>query len=151
MSRTRGFTIIELLISMSIVGLLSSIAIPKFSDLRRRAEAAQILGDFDTVRHAVLSFYVDSNYFPAEANAGKVPRNLARYLPTNFRMKKPQWELDYENWALKTGSKYTKTGVVIGLSFTTKDSVLGRRAMALMGNTPNYTIGSKYTLLISAF
>ena len=146
-----GFTIIELMIAMTIVGLLSSIAVPKFRDMRRRAEAAQIMGDFDAMRHAVLSFYVDSSYFPAESNAGKVPRNLAKYLPANFKMKKPQWELDYENWSLKTASKYTKTGIVIGMSFTTPDTLLGRRAMLLMGNTPNYTIGSKYTLLISAF
>lgn len=151
MAQRSGFTLIELLMSMTIVALLSSIAVPKFRDMRRRAEAAQIMGDFDAMRHAVLSFYVDSSYYPAEANAGKVPRNLAKYLPTNFKMKKPQWELDYENWSLKTSSKYTKTGVVIGMSFRTTDTLLGRRAMMLMGNTPNYTMGSKYTLLISAF
>jgi type II secretory pathway pseudopilin PulG len=142
---------IELMIAMTIVALLSAIAVPKFRDMRRRAEAAQIMGDFDTMRHAVLSFYVDSSYFPAESNAGKVPRNLGKYLPANFKMKKPQWELDYENWSLKTGSKYTKTGIVVGMSFTTPDTLLGRHAMRLIGNTPNYTMGAKYTLLISAF
>jgi general secretion pathway protein G len=151
MTPTRGFTIIELLISMTIVGLLSSIAVPKFRDMRRRAEAAQIMGDFDVVRHAVLSFYVDSNYYPAEISGGLVPRNLAKYLPTNFKMKKPLWELDYENWSLTKESKYTKTGIIIGVSFITTDSLLGHRAMALIGNTPGYTMGKKHTLLISAF
>lgn len=148
--RRLGFTLIEILMSLTIVALLASIAVPKFRDIRRRATATQILGDYDVLRHAVLSFYVDSSYFPAEAGKGTTPQNLTKYLPTGFSMKKPQWTLDYENWGAK--AKMFKTGVVIGVSFTTPgDPNLGRTAMKLFGNTPSYTIGSKYTLLISAF
>ena len=145
-----AFTLIEILMSVTIVALLASIAVPKYRDIRRRATATQILGDYDVVRHAVLSFYVDSQYFPRENGKGVIPSGLKTYLPNGFTMKRSQWELDYENWAAK-GSKYTKTGIVIGLSFTTPDSNLGRTAMKLMGNVPGYTVGSKYTLLISAF
>ena len=148
--RRVAFTLIEILMSLTIVALLASIAVPKYRDIRRRATATQILGDYDVVRHAVLSFYVDSSYFPPEQGKGVVPNTLKNYLPNGFKMKKPQWELDYENWSSK-GTKWTKTGVVIGLSFTTPDSNLGRTAMKLMGNTPSVTVGSRYTLLISAF
>ena len=151
MKSRRGFTIIELLMTLTIVGLLSSIAVPKFRDIRRRVTAAQIMGDFDVVRHATLSFYVDSQYFPAEAGAGKFPSGLKAYLPNGFKMKKPEWSIDYENWSMKTQSKYTKTGIVIGVSFTTPDTILGRTAMKLVGNAPSFTMGSKYTFLISAF
>jgi prepilin-type N-terminal cleavage/methylation domain-containing protein len=153
MIRTRrsGFTIIELLISLTIVALLASIAVPKFRDIRRRATAAQLMGDFDVMRHATLSFFVDSQYFPEEAGKGNIPVNLARYLPNGFSMKKPQWELDYENWALATGSEYTKTGIIIGVSFTTADTALGRTAMKLILNAPSFTVGDRYTFLISAF
>ena len=145
-----GFTLVEILMSVTIVALLASIAVPKFRDIKRRATATQILGDFDALRHAVLSFYVDSQYFPKEQSSGKMPANLQPYLPNGFKMKKPQWTLDYENWAVK-GSRVTKTGIVVGVSFTTPDSSLGRTAMSLFGNVPNYTIGTRYTLLISAF
>ena len=148
--RRSGFTLVELMISVIIVALLASIAIPKFRDFRRRATATRILGDFDVVRHAVLSFYVDSQYYPKEQSSGKMPANLQQYLPNGFKWKKPQWELDYENWVVK-GSQITNTGIVVGMSFTTPDTSLGRTAMSLFGNVPNYSVGSKYTLLISAF
>jgi prepilin-type N-terminal cleavage/methylation domain-containing protein len=147
--RRAGFTFIELLVVVTIVGILSSIAVPKVLEVRRRATATQIMGDFDVVRHASLSFYVDSQYFPAEAGSGRVPPGLKTYLPTNFSMKKPQWTMDYENWTLKTQSRYTKTGIVIGVSFTTRDKALGQAAMKLIGNAPSFTVGSKYTFMIS--
>ena len=134
-----------------IVGLLSTIAVPKYRDMRRRATAAQMMGDFDVMRHAALSFYVDSQYFPAEVGANMIPPGLVKYLPAGYQMRKPEWTLDYENWALKTENEYTKSGVVVGLSFTTPDTNLGRTAMKLIGNAPSFKVGTKYTFLISAF
>ena len=151
MRRRAGFTFIELLMAMTIVGILAAVALPKFRDVRRRASATQILGDFDVLRHAAMSFYVDSGYFPAEAGSAAIPRNLKRYLPNGFKMAKPQWTIDYENWTLQTKTKFTKTGIAVGVSFTTTDKQLGQTAMKLIGNAPSYTMGSKYTFLISGF
>jgi prepilin-type N-terminal cleavage/methylation domain-containing protein len=151
MIQRRGFTIIELLMTLTIVGLLSSIAVPKFRDVRRRASAAQIMGDFTVLRHAALSFYADSQYYPEETGAGEIPPNLTKYLPQGFSMKRDQWELDYEHWDTKTASALTTSGNLIGVSFSTPDTALGRTAMVLMGNNPNFTMGTKYTFLLSSF
>ena len=153
MSRPRaiGFTLVELMVVVMIVGLLGSIAIPKFSTIRRQATATQMVGDFGVVRHAALSFYVDSGYFPKEAGSGAVPASLKKYLPTKYSFKKKQWTMDYENWTGKTSKAYKATGIVIGVSFTLQDSLLGKTAMSLMGNEPAVTVGKKYTFLISGF
>ena len=145
-----GFTILELLLTLIVVGLLSSIAVPKFREVRRRATATQLVGDFGVLRHATLSFYVDSGYFPKEAGSGSIPTGLKKYLPTKYSFKKGQWTMDYENWTGKTSKAFTSTGIVIGISFTVPDTMLGRTAMSLMGNEPAFTVGSKYTFLIQA-
>jgi prepilin-type N-terminal cleavage/methylation domain-containing protein len=147
--RRAGFTFIELLASMTIVGILSAIALPKFRDVKTRATATQIVGDFDVVRLAAMSFYVDSGYFPTESGSGNAPKALKKYLPNNFQFTKAQWTLDYENWETKTQTKYTKTGIMVGVSITTKDKALGQTAMKLLGNNPSFTVGSKYTFMIS--
>jgi len=141
-----GFTIVELLVVVTIVGILTSIAIPKFRAVKRRATATQIVGDFDVVRHAAMSFFVDSGYFPPEAGSGATPRNLGPYLPSGFKFTRSDWMMDYENWP--TGGVGGAT--VIGVSFTTKDQQLGATAMSLLGNSPIFTSGTKkYTVVIS--
>lgn len=146
-----GFTLIEVIITMMIVAMLSSIAVPKFREVRRRAMATQIMGDFDVMRHAALSFYVDSGYFPEAVGPGSIPPALTKYLPNNFTFVKPSWTMNYENWAGAESKTYEATGIVIGISFTTPDTNLGRTAMTLIGNAPAFTIDDKYTFLISAF
>ena len=149
--RRDGFTMIEMIITMMIVAMLSSIAVPKFREIRRRATATQIMGDFDVMRHAALSFYVDSGYFPEAVGPGEIPPGLVRYLPTNFTFVKPEWTMNYENWAGASSPIYQSTGIVVGISFSTPDTNLGRTAMTLIGNAPAFTLDDKYTFLISAF
>lgn len=146
-SRRSGFTFIELLMVVTIIGILAAIAIPKFRTVKRRATATQMAGDFDVVRHAAMSFYVDSGYFPAEAEAGATPQGLKSYLPTNFTFQRPDWTIDYENWG--SHAPTTKTSVLVGVSFTTPDEQLGQTAMVLLGNAPSFTVGSKYTVMIA--
>lgn len=152
MKRGRGFTLIEVIITMSIVMMLSSIAVPKFREVKRRALATQIMGDFDVLRHAALSFYVDSGYFPEPVGPGQAPPGLVRYLPNQFNLAKPEWTMNYESWAGGEAAAFEATGTVVGITVTTPDQNLGRTAMSLIGNAPAFAQSSNsYTFLISGF
>jgi prepilin-type N-terminal cleavage/methylation domain-containing protein len=173
-SRRSGVTLIELMVVVTILGVLTSIAVPKYQDFRTRATAAQIMGDVEAIRAAATSFYVDSEYYPADAKKGEIPPNLLPYLPSGFRMKKELWDLDYDNVFVKDeiidtvisggGSKgkgkgstktLIKTTVVksqtISLTFSTDDKSLGRTALALLSNQPTFSVGNKYTMVIYGF
>ncbi len=152
MRRDHGFTLIEVIITMSIVLMLSSIAVPKFREVKRRAMATQIMGDFDVLRHAALSFYVDSGYFPEPAGPGQAPPGLVRYLPNEFNLAKPEWTMNYESWTGGEAEAFEASGTVVGITVTTPDQNLGRTAMSLIGNAPAFAQGgNSYTFLISAF
>lgn len=57
---TGGFTLIELMLVVSIISLLAAIAIPKFADLNRKAREAATQGNLGGLRGALRIYYADS-------------------------------------------------------------------------------------------
>lgn len=56
----RGFTLIEIMIVSTIIGVLASIAIPKFAQLIRKSQEAATLGQLGGVRSALTIYYADN-------------------------------------------------------------------------------------------
>lgn len=50
MSRKRGFTLVELLIVVIILGILASVVIPQFSTAASDANSAAVMADLQTIR-----------------------------------------------------------------------------------------------------
>jgi len=59
----RGFTLIELLIVVVIIGLLATIAIPKFSNTKEKAYIASMKSDLRNLATAQEAFLFDSLYY----------------------------------------------------------------------------------------
>lgn len=55
-----GFTLIELMLVVAIIGLLSAIAIPKFANLVDRAREASLRGGLGALRSALSIYYADN-------------------------------------------------------------------------------------------
>ncbi len=56
-TREGGFTLIELMIVVAIIGILAAVAIPRFADLVSRAQEAATKGSLSSVRSAVTIYY----------------------------------------------------------------------------------------------
>ena len=65
--RSAGFTLIELMIVVVIVGLISATAIPIFDDALRKSHRAALRADCGTLYRALMSYQFDYNKFPSEA------------------------------------------------------------------------------------
>ncbi|MFH0738805.1 MAG: prepilin-type N-terminal cleavage/methylation domain-containing protein [Candidatus Omnitrophota bacterium] len=59
MSRARGFTLIELVMIIVILGILSAVAIPKFFDLQTSAKIAAEKGIVGGVRAGISTYYAN--------------------------------------------------------------------------------------------
>jgi general secretion pathway protein G len=59
-----GFTLIELIIVMAIIGILSVIAIPSFVQSVKKAKEAVLKEDLHTMRNAIDSYTVDKEKAP---------------------------------------------------------------------------------------
>ncbi|WP_028079846.1 pilin [Solimonas soli] len=67
----QGFTLIELMIVVAIIGILAAIAIPAYQDYTIRSQVSEGLSLADGSKTAVAEFYTNYGYAPASnASAG---------------------------------------------------------------------------------
>lgn len=70
----RGFTLIELMIVVTIIGILAAIAIPMYLDYTIRSQIAEGINLASSAKAAVSSFYLEHGDFPSDnADAALAP------------------------------------------------------------------------------
>src|SRR5262249_33669046 len=62
----RGFTLLELLVVMTIVGILAAIAVPALRDSPQRAREATLKEDLFTMRSVIDQFHGDKGFYPPD-------------------------------------------------------------------------------------
>ena len=65
MKKQQGFTLIELMIVVAIIGILAAIAIPAYQDYTIRAQVSEGLSLSSGGKAAVAEFFQDSGVWPA--------------------------------------------------------------------------------------
>ncbi|KJH69316.1 pilin [Chromobacterium violaceum] len=79
--KQQGFTLIELMIVVAIVGILAAIAIPAYQDYTKRARVSEGLSLADAAKTAVTEYYATNNSFAA---SGSPPYNTTYGLATSI-------------------------------------------------------------------
>lgn len=148
MSRRRyGFTFVELLVVMIVLGLLSSLAVLRYVDLRHHARAAQVAADLESLRLAAYGAWYEHETWPSEAGPGQVPADLVPYLPQGFSFSQPEYTLDWENFVPPGGGP--SGGMQVGVVVTPSTPRLQKALEQTLGNKmPFVSMGGTLTFII---
>jgi prepilin-type N-terminal cleavage/methylation domain-containing protein len=79
--REAGFTMIELLIVVGIIGILSAIAVPLFQRALLKSQKAAMAADARAVYDAFMRYYTDNSFFPSTSSPATRAFNLSTMSP----------------------------------------------------------------------
>lgn len=70
MKRNKGFTLIELMVVIAVIGILASVALVSLTGVQKSARDAQRKSDISTYRTAMERYYADLQVYPGSAGTG---------------------------------------------------------------------------------
>ena len=76
-ARTRGFTLVEIMVVVVIIGLLAALAIPAFQRTQRASQNARAVNDFRIFVQSFEVFNTQTGSWPADSGGGVVPPGMS--------------------------------------------------------------------------
>ena len=119
----RGFTLIELMIVVAIIGILSMITVPAYQDYIKRTYVAEGIALASSVKTAVFEFYVTNGRWPEshEMNFSNLKSTAVKSIVFDSRLVEIRIDYNYKV-IISGGGDPAYTPLIIGL----KSYIAGR-------------------------
>lgn len=88
-SPRQGFTLVEIMVVVVIIGLLAALALPAFQRVQTRSRASRLANDFRQFDAGFQRYMLESGTTPAAGGVSTVPAGMDGYLPPAFTQPSP--------------------------------------------------------------
>lgn len=68
MKNQKGFTLVELMVVIAIIGVLAAIAVPKLSSSTDAAKDAKLTSDLRTLDGSIMMYYANKQVYPSKTD-----------------------------------------------------------------------------------
>ncbi len=116
-----GFTLLELLITVVIIGILSSISIPAYVATVDKFHYGKAQIQMGCLKRELEGYRIENGYFPADVFSNTVPVGIECFYQQNTEQVPFDSKYDYENWQIGGGC-------VIQITFLGKDKIRNTRS-----------------------
>ena len=124
--KDRGFTLIELMISVAVIGLLAAVAIPSYTDYVKRGKRAEARAEMLKTEGWLERFYSENNRYDLSTAAGTNPAFAGRFF----------------NPSTSVGANYTVTLVVAATAYTVTAAPINSMLNDKCGSYVKTNVGS---------
>ncbi len=84
MNNQKGFTLIELMIVIAIVGILAAVALPAYQDYTIRAKLAEPMAALSEAKSSMAEYFVAMGKLPANATAAGIRTTIQTTLTSSM-------------------------------------------------------------------
>ena len=108
MRRSGAFTLVELMIAVSIIALVAVIALPSYLHAREQAQNAKFVNALRVATGAFEMYNTEHNSYPPDVDRGIVPAGMKLYFGPTFDWTAPtpvggNWDWDNDVFGFRAG------------------------------------------------
>ena len=81
----KGFATLEVILMIVVIGILATVAVPRFTDMTTKANTAKIQSDLATLDNAIAIYYMDKGSYPSS-----IKDDLKNYIKDVENLKPPK-------------------------------------------------------------
>jgi len=93
-----GFATGDVLIVLSILSVGAAMVYPRLQERRFRERLDEVMAHVEAVRTGAMEYFTDQRGWPAPAEPGRVPSELASLLPPGFAFTNSGYTFEWRRW-----------------------------------------------------
>jgi prepilin-type N-terminal cleavage/methylation domain-containing protein len=102
--RRRAFSLVEIMIAVTIIGILAMLALPAMARLKQSSQNSRFISDLRTFAQGFETFAAQNGGWPPNAGAGVVPTGMSGFIRdaqwSTTNSVGGRWNWDYNNFGV---------------------------------------------------